>query len=205
MSSLTRLLLLSCLLLTACNFNTKPDRKSSAPPSNFAGWNFVLWDYADEVTPDPQTAQQHWQTLIGFIQKNNIRRVITMIKDPSNFPFFDLNQSPSDQYFIYWAIQLSKLAPNCDLQVFFDKDAFKSIAKPLPPFDLPDPFHKLTETTFANLPDKMCWVVAMRNMGVPIKEIDLDPECDALFADCDPSNSKNIGGQPGRNSFSLII
>jgi hypothetical protein len=152
----------------------------AADTPSFASWNFVLWDYADEVT-NVKTAQTHWSNLIAFAQKNNLRRVITMIKDPSQFPFFDINQQKGNQYFIYWAQTFAKTVPNCDLCVFFDLTAFTNPKlTPAMPTDLPDPFLKLDSTTFLNLPDKMSWVLAMAQLGAPIKEVDLDPECDPV-------------------------
>jgi hypothetical protein len=54
---------------------------------------FVLWEYADDVTSVVQTGITHWKDLAAFIAQNNITRVITDIKDPSHFPFFDVPAS----------------------------------------------------------------------------------------------------------------
>lgn len=163
---------------------------------SFSSWNFVLWDYADEVTVDPATAAKHWQSLLDFIQKNNIQRLITNIKNPSRFPFYDTEQKVDENAFIYWAQKLKQDAPGCALHVFFDLDLFASSAPAVGPADLPSPFASLSKTTFLNLYQKMCWVEAMIQKGVPIKEVVIDPECQIVGED-------NIGGGIGAKQLLL--
>lgn len=150
---------------------------SSISADQFASWNFVLWDTADEVV-STETAQAHWGDLIAFAQKNNPKRVITMIKNPSQIPFFDVQKQLGNQYFLYWAQAFAQAIPNCDLCVLFDRTAFTNPKLTLAvPTDLPAPFLKLSSTTFLNLSAKMSWTLAMLRLGAPIKEVDLDPEC----------------------------
>lgn len=202
------LYILLSLLLVSCNiFKGKSSQKNSsaqqvAATPTFDTWNFVLWDYADEVTTDPSTAQAHWKTLIGFVQQNKIRRVITFIKDPSQYPFYSINQTPDQQYFIYWAKTFAAQCPSCDLQVFFDRTAFNSQITTHGPTDLPSPFASITTTNFLNLPDKMTWVWGMLGMGVPIKEVDLDPEC-SFNTPSDCGSAPNLGG--GMGAKQLLI
>lgn len=157
-----------------------------ADPPTFDTWNFVLWDYADEVV-DVKTAQAHWETLIKFVAKNKIRRVITYIKDPSTYAFFDINQQQGNNYFLYYAKQfVTQFKGQCDLCVFFDRWKFQNPKlAPAVPNDLPSVFPSINTTTFLNLNDKMSWVLGMSQL-VNIAEVALDPECD--FAPPTPSN-----------------
>lgn len=169
----------------------------AAPPvPDFASWNFVLWDYADEVSDVP-SAQQHWSSLVAFAQKNQIKRVITIIKDPGKNPFFDANQQSGNQYFIYWAGQLAKTAPNCDLCVFFELSPFTNggVFSSVPA-DLPPPFPSLKNTGFGTWQEKLSWVVLisqqLKAQGITsIKEIDFDPECPGNGT-VDPMEAKQL-------------
>ena len=142
--------------------------------SAFASYPFVLWDYAEDIASgNTQSAITHWTNLLQFISENTITRVITDIKDPSHFPFFGV--SAEEPSFMSYA---AKLPDSCELAVLFELSGFAWDSSPSPvpnPAALPSPYPALP-SYFADLPLKMEWVRQMIGLGIPIKEVVLDPQ-----------------------------
>ena len=79
----------------------------------------------------------------------------------------------------------SKLPKSCELAVLFDLSGFNwdSVTPPTPnPSALPSPYPALP-AYFLDLPLKMEWVRQMISLGIPIKEVVLDPQPAAVHGD----------------------
>ncbi len=172
------------------NLPKQPLVKVKSSSSAFSLYPFVLWDYAEDIqTANPSSAVTHWNNLLGFISENTITRVITNIKNPKDFSFFSVDGEGSS--FISYA---NKLPSSCELAVLFDLSSFVWDLDPSPtpnPGALPSPYGALP-SYFLDLPLKMEWVKQMIALGVPIKEVVLDPQ---PIKDKKPANEANADYQ----------
>lgn len=128
-------------------------------PSTFSQQPFLLWDYAEGVTTDPATGVTHWEELLAFINANNITTLVTYIKDPSSFPFFNqYTTGPSVMTY------LAKVPSTCTIYAMYDSSGFE-LPSPYPaasPTQLPSPYPALPNY-FSNLPGKMLWAQQATN------------------------------------------
>ena len=142
---------------------------------NFYQSPFVLWDYANFVTQESSTGSNHFSDLNQFIKENNIKTLITYIKEPAIYEFY----SSFDQtvnHFIYWTQQIKQFSPNCKIYVLFDDASFTTgYSYPTPPVtSLPSPYSTLPSNFL--IANGMYWVELSIQNGAKIDGVVIDPE-----------------------------